>query len=149
MLPGEIRIQNTDDAVQIFHIGELNRHLTLAGTQRNLHGGIELISEGLRNVIQALAMLLRPGSLTHFGCLRTGGGGHELLGGAHRQPFIHDLLSDGLNLSLVTQRQEGAGMASRENPGGNATLHQGGNFSRRIVFEIWGRERPMRLASCS
>ena len=112
MLPGEIRIQNTDDAVQIFHIGELNRHLTLAGTQRNLHGGIELISEGLRNVIQALAMLLRPGSLTRFGLLRTGGGGHELLGGAHRQPLIHDLLSNGLNLSLVTQRQEGAGMAS-------------------------------------
>ena len=75
-------------------------------------------------------MLLRPGSLTRFGLLRTGGGGHELLGGAHRQPLIHDLLSNGLNLSLVTQRQEGAGMASRENPGGNATLHQGGQLQQ-------------------
>ena len=69
-------------------------------------------------------MLLRLRSLTLLHLHSAGCVVHQLLSRTNRQPLVHNLLRESLNLSLVSQSQQGTSVTSGENTRRNATLHQ-------------------------
>ena len=69
-------------------------------------------------------MLLRLRSLTLLHLRGAGCMVHQFLSCANRQALIHNLLRQSLNLSLVSQSQQGTRVAGGENTRRNATLDQ-------------------------
>jgi hypothetical protein len=69
--------------------------------------------------------------------------------GTHGEVLVDDLVGQALHRVDVVQREDRACVTGADDPAATRCCTGMGSFKSRIVLLICGRDRPMRVASCS